>query len=216
MTATQPPLSNADPSTHRATCPETEALEQPVTLKALFWAFTGLALQGFGGVLAVVQHELAEKKRWLTRDQFMNDWAVAQVLPGPNVINLSMMIGDRYFGFRGAMVALLGMLTLPLMLVLLLAVLLSGVADQPQVQGALRGMSAVAAGLIAATGLKVFPGLKQNVLPALIQYALIASTFIATAVLRWRLMGLLLGLGRLGMLLAWHHVGGQAKKPEVP
>ena len=79
----------------------------------LFWSFSWLALQGFGGVLAVVQRELVERKRWLTREQFVEDWAVAQIMPGPNVVNLSMMIGDRHFGLSGALVALAGMLALP-------------------------------------------------------------------------------------------------------
>src|SRR6476659_8753393 len=82
---------------------------QPRSLSDLFFSFTILALQGFGGVLAVVQRELVEKKRWMTREEFVEEWAVAQIMPGPNVVNLSLMIGDRYFGFRGAMTALAGM-----------------------------------------------------------------------------------------------------------
>ena len=61
----------------------------------LFWSFTVLALQGFGGVLTVVQRELVEKKQWLSLQEFSEDWAVAQVLPGPNVVNLSLMLGSR-------------------------------------------------------------------------------------------------------------------------
>jgi chromate transporter len=140
----------------------------------LFWAFTALALQGFGGVVAIAQRELVDKKRWLTQAEFVEDWAVAQVLPGPNVVNLSLMIGDRYFGVRGGMVALAGMLGFPLVIVLILAALFAGVSDSPVVQGALRGMGAVAAGMIAATGLKLFAALKQNVLGALVCYALAA------------------------------------------
>ena len=87
---------------------------RPESLRDLFLSFTWLALQGFGGVLAVVQREIVEKKRWLTPDEFLEDWAVAQVLPGPNVINLALMIGDRHFGLRGAVTAVAGMLTLPL------------------------------------------------------------------------------------------------------
>ena len=109
-------------------------------------SFSLLALQGFGGVLAIVQRELVEKKQWLTREEFLEDWAVAQILPGPNVVNLSLMIGDRYFGFAGALSALAGMLAFPLVIVLALAALLGGVSDTAAVQGALRGMGAVAAG----------------------------------------------------------------------
>ena len=84
---------------------ETAPLNQPRSKTDLFVSFTLLALQGFGGVLAVVQRELVEKKRWMTREQFVEDWAVAQIMPGPNVVNLSLMIGGRYFGWRGALAA---------------------------------------------------------------------------------------------------------------
>ena len=123
---------------------------QPASLTDLFVSFTLLALQGFGGVLAVVQRELVEKKRWMTREEFVEEWAVAQIMPGPNVINLGIMIGARYFGWRGSAAALAGMLTVPLLVVLCLALVYAKFADNAQVAGALRGMGAVAAGLIAA------------------------------------------------------------------
>ncbi len=199
MPAMQPPVP--------ATVPALPASPRPHSLAALFWAFTQLALQGFGGVLAVVQRELVERRRWLTPEQFIEDLAVAQVLPGPNVINLSMMIGDRYFGLRGALVALAGMLTFPLLIIVAVAVLFAGVSDSVQVQAALRGMSAVAAGLIVATGLKLLPSLKKNVLPAHIQWALIALTFIAIALLRMGLIWVLLGLGGLSAGWAYRLLG---------
>jgi chromate transporter len=178
----------------------------PRSLHELFWAFTWLALQGFGGVLAVVQRELVDKKQWLTREQFIEDWAVAQVLPGPNVVNLCLMIGDRYFGVRGGLVALAGMVTFPLLIVLVLAWLATGYADSVALQGALRGMGAVAAGMIAATGLKLWPALKTNVLGAPVFYALLAIVFVAIALLRWPLIWVLLGLGGLAGLWASHQL----------
>jgi len=111
----------------------------PESLRDLFWSFSALALQGFGGVLAIVQRELVERKKWLTMEEFVEDWSVAQILPGPNVVNLALMIGGRHFGLRGAMVALAGLLAFPLLIVLAMAVLFAGVADDPNVQGALRG-----------------------------------------------------------------------------
>jgi len=178
-------------------------LNKPNSLADLFWSFTLLALQGFGGVLAVVQRELVDKKQWLTREQFVEDWAVAQILPGPNVVNLSLMIGDRYFGLRGAMAALAGMLVFPLMVVVLLAAVFAGVADSPAAQGALRGMGAVAAGLIAATGLKLVTALKKNVMGAPVCWALAAITFIAIALLRIPLVWVLLAVG--GVACVWAH-----------
>ncbi len=179
----------------------------PKSLTDLFWSFSLLALQGFGGVLAVVQRELVEKKRWLTLDEFIEDWAVAQIMPGPNVVNLSLMIGGRHFGIRGALVALAGMLAFPMLVVLLLAMLFAGVADEPAARGALRGLGAVAAGLIAATGLKLLPALRNNTMgrPACVVIA--ALTFAAIAVVRVPLLGVLLGLGLPACIWAWYRLG---------
>ena len=181
----------------------TPVTARPKSLTDLFVSFTLLALQGFGGVLAVVQRELVEKKRWLTREEFVEDWAVAQIMPGPNVVNLSLMIGARYFGFKGAMAALAGMLIAPLVVVLLLATVYAQFADHPAVAGALRGMGAVAAGLIAATGLKLFGALQKNVLGLPLCTALGVLCCIAVALLRLPLGYVLLGLGSIACTVAY-------------
>ena len=188
---------------------------RPQSLRDLFWSFTWLALQGFGGVLAVVQRELVEKKQWLTREEFLEDWAVAQILPGPNVINLSLMIGDRYFGLRGALMALAGMLAFPMLIVLALAAVFAGISDAPGVQGALRGMGAVAAGLITASGLKLIGALKNNVMGILICGALAAVTFVAIALLRVPLAWVLLGVGALSCGWAYRQLG-RVRTQEIP
>ncbi|MCE3270876.1 MAG: chrA [Ramlibacter sp.] len=183
------------------------AAGRPRSLTDLFVSFTLLALQGFGGVLAVVQRELVEKKRWLTREEFIEDWSVAQIMPGPNVINLSITLGARYFGLRGALVALAGMLTLPLLVVLGLALIYAGFADDPHVRGALRGMGAVAAGLIMGTGLKLMSALQKNVLGIPLSAALGVLTFAGIALLKVPLVWVLLGLGTIGSLQAWRKLG---------
>jgi chromate transporter len=169
----------------------------------LYWAFTILALQGFGGVLAVVQRELVEKKRWLTKEEFVEDWAVAQIMPGPNVVNLSVMLGDRYFGWRGAMASLAGMLSMPLVVVILIAAFLENAADTVAGQGALRGMGAVAAGLIAATGLKLLPALRANPMGQRQALSVVALTFVLIALVRVPLAWVLLGVGTPACGLAW-------------
>ena len=179
---------------------------QPKSLTDLFVSFTLLALQGFGGVLAIVQRELVEKKRWMTREEFIEDWAVAQIMPGPNVVNLSLMVGGRYFGLKGAMVALAGMLTVPLVLVLILAVVYAQFAGHPGVAGALRGMGAVAAGLIAATGLKLSGALKNNVLGPRLCTGLGVLCFAAIALLRVPLAYVLLTVGVLACVLAYRRL----------
>lgn len=179
---------------------------QPRDCADLFWSFTWLALQGFGGVLAVVQRELVEKKRWMTNDEFVEDWAVAQIMPGPNVVNLSIMIGERYFGWRGAVAALAGMLTFPLILVLAVAVVYAQFASQPAVAGALRGMGAVAAGLIAGMGLNLSSTLRKHPLGLVVCVGLVALTVIAMAVLRWPLFWTLPSVGLLACVLTWKKI----------
>ena len=176
---------------------------RPKSLTDLFVSFTVLALQGFGGVLAVVQRELVEKKRWMTREEFVEEWSVAQIMPGPNVINLAVVIGARYFGFRGAMTAVAGMLAMPLVVVIALALVYAQYAGDAQVAGALRGMGAVAAGLITATGLKLSSALKKHPLGVPLCLLLGAATFIAIALLRLPLVWVLLGLGGIACALTW-------------
>lgn len=172
----------------------------------LFVSFTLLALQGFGGVLAIVQREMVEKKRWLTNEEFLEDWAVAQVMPGPNVVNLSLMIGDRHFGLRGALAALAGMLSVPLLVVLALAVLYAQYQGHPQVAGALRGMGAVAGGLVAATGIKLIAALRTHPLGLRACLALVLLMVALIAWWRLPLVGVLLGVGLPACALTWRKI----------
>ena len=192
--------------------PEPEPLQQPRSKTDLFVSFTLLALQGFGGVLAVVQRELVEKKRWMTREQFIEEWAVAQIMPGPNVVNLSLMIGGRYFGLPGALAGLAGMLTAPLLVALLLAAAFGTVSDAPWAQGALRGMGAVSAGLIAGTGIKLISALQTNPMRMPVCIALAALSFVGVALLRLPLAWVLLGTGLLGYGWAWLQLARQTAR----
>ena len=189
---------------------ESAPLTRPGSSKELFVAFTLLALQGFGGVLAVAQRVLCEQRRWLTKDEFLEILAVGQVLPGPNVCNVALMVGDRFFGWRGAFAALAGMMTVPLLIVLAVTVAYSEFALNPAVAGALKGMGAVAAGLIAGTGLKLMTALRVNPMGVTVCAALGVVTFVTIAILRWPLVWVLLGLGLLACLYAWKRLGAVA------
>jgi len=180
-----------------------DAPRAPASLGELFFAFTRLALQGFGGVLPVAQRELVERLRWLTKEQFVEMLAVSQILPGPNVVNLALMYGDRVFGVRGAFAALAGMLLAPLVAVLAVTALYGQFAQVPAVTGALRGMSAVAAGLVISTALKLLATVQANPmgLPTALTFAALA--FVATAWLRWPLVWVIAGLGALAIAAAW-------------
>lgn len=178
------------------------SLRRPASLWELFTAFNRLALQGFGGVLPIAQRELVERHRWLSPAEFTELLSIGQVLPGPNVVNLALMVGDRYFGWRGAMAAVAGMLSVPLVLVLSLAALYKGLAQNPAVAGAVRGMGLASAGLILAMALKLLPGLKRNPMPVA-GWALITVLTVACVLFwHWPLAKVVLVIGGSSMALA--------------
>jgi chromate transporter len=179
------------------------ALRQPASAGEMFRVFNVLALQGFGGVLAVAQRELVERQNWLSREQFLELLALGQVLPGPNIVNMALMIGDRFFGWRGAAAATAGLMCAPLLIVLALAALYGHFIDLPMVAGALRGMGAVAAGLVIATALKLVGTLRKNVLGLRLGLLFAALALVAVGVLRWPMVGMVLGLGSLAVATAW-------------
>jgi len=186
-----------------------EPAARPSSPLDLFVTFTLLALQGFGGVLAVTQRELCERKRWLTHAQFVELLSIGQVLPGPNVVNIALIIGDRYFGWRGAFAALAGMMTLPLAIVLALTATYVEFAHVTAVAGALRGMAAVAAGLIIGTALRLAASLRGTPMGGAAAVALATAAFVAVALLRWPLVWVLLALGAVGTAWAWRRIAAQ-------
>lgn len=175
----------------------------PSSLRELFWAFTGLAMQGFGGVLPVAQRELVERRRWLTQTEFVELLSWSQLLPGPNIVNLGLMFGQRCLGWRGAWAAVAGLLALPSILVLFLAALTQSLQSWPAVGGALRGMGVVGAGLILSTGLKSLRTLLKPRQGPTVPKSFVAVTVLITlaAVAVWRVP--LLAALALGLPLAW-------------
>ena len=179
---------------------------QPASTVDLFFTFNRLALQGFGGVLAVAQRELVERKGWLTRQQFVEMLALSQVLPGPNVVNLALMFGDRFFGLRGAFAALAGLLLVPLAIVVALTFAYGEFSRLAPVAGALRGMGAIAAGLVIATALKLMTALGSSRLGRPLAGAFATLTFVTIAWLRWPLVWVIAGLGSLAVAIAYLRV----------
>lgn len=181
--------------------------DSPRSIADIFLTFTWLALQGFGGVLAVAQRELVDRKRWLTRESFLDAYSVAQLLPGPNVVNLALMLGDRFFGWRGALSALAGMLLMPLLIVIVLAAGYREFADIPAVAGAFRGMGAVAVGLMLAMALKMTRPLARNPLGPARCLLLAGLTVACIGVFRLPLAWALPVLALLGWTLARAKLG---------
>ena len=176
---------------------------------ALFGQYMLLSLLSISGAITTVpdmHRYLVTQHGWLTDAQFSSSVAIAQAAPGPNVINLALMIGDRYFGLRGAVAAVAGMLTIPLVVILALAVLYAHYAGNPQVAAALRGMGAVSGGLIAATGVKLVPQLRKHPLGFATCLVIMALVFVAIAVLKIPLGWVLLVVGGVACIWTWKRI----------
>jgi len=178
----------------------------------LFLVFSGLALRGFGGVLPWAQRVLVEERRWLSREQFIETLAFGQLLPGPNICNVAIMIGDRWFGWRGSVAALGGMLAAPMLLVLGAAVLYGQVADEPVVRRALAGMGAVAGGMILATAFKLVLAWRAH--PAWLAWGVLA--FIGVALLHLKVLLVLAVLVPPAIGAAWWHLRAATRPGDAP
>lgn len=157
--------------------------------------------------MAIARRELVEKRRWLTPERFLADWSVAHVLPGPNIVNLSVIVGDRFFGWTGALVAVAGLIFFPLLLVLLLSLGFESYGNAPMVQGALNGIAAVVTALIASTAAKMVPLLRAH--PGGLPFCLMAGllTMAMVLVLRWPLPWVLGSVGLLAWGWTYHRLG---------
>jgi chromate transporter len=176
---------------------------QPIvpTLSELFFGFLAIALTGFGGVLPWAQIVLVEKRRWLSGEQFADDLSLAQFLPGPNIMNLAVLIGARFHGAPGALVCALGLLGAPVALMIACGALYSRYSDVAWLRGVLAGLGAAAAGLLISMAMKLaLPLLHGRRIPALV-FALAA--FVAVALLHLPLYGVVVLLAPVSIAVFW-------------
>ena len=161
-------------------------------------AFCGVGLLGFGGVLPWARRMVVEQRRWLAPSEFNDLLALCQFLPGPNVVNLSVALGARFQGARGALAALFGLLAAPVAIVIALGALYGRYASQPVVHGAFTGLAAAASGLVVANAAKIAWPIRRELRPVLVA----AAAFTALAVLRLPLLPTLVVLVPLSVLVA--------------
>jgi chromate transporter len=173
----------------------------PAALLDLFVAFALVSLCGFGGVLAWSRRMLVEQRGWMTADEFNEAYALCQFLPGPNVVNLSVVFGRRIRGVPGAAVALLGLLGPPFVIVTLIAAAYAQWGEIAALQRMLLGVAAAAVGLILGTCAKMALPLFKDRLGVAPLVAL--ATFVSIGVLRWPLYGALAVLVPLSIAIAW-------------
>ena len=191
-----PPLPATDEALETGTTP-------PGSPGELFAAFALISLQAFGGALALIERTVVREKRWLGPKEFLGVYAVSQVLPGPTGISFCVMLGDRFFGLRGAIAALTGFLLVPSVIGIASASVFQQVQYVPQVQGALHGMGAAAVGLIITTALRMGRTLRGNRAGAVVA----ALSFGAVALARLPVSTVVLTLGVLSVVWAWRSIG---------
>jgi len=180
--------------------PTPPAAHKP-SLPDLFVAFAAISVCGFGGVLAWSRRMLVEERKWMTAEEFNDAYALCQFLPGPNVVNLSVVFGRRIRGLPGAGVALVGLIGPPFVIVTLIGLLYARFGEIAALQRMLLGVAAAAVGLVLGTCAKMaLPLLKDRFAIA----PLIAlATFVAVGVLRWPIYAALAVLIPLSIALAW-------------
>ena len=162
---------------------ETAEPARRVTRTALFLGFLSIGLRGFGGVLPWARLMIVEERRWLTEAEFAELYSLCNLLPGPNVVNVSVALGARFHGVSGSVAAFTGLMAMPLLIVLVLGALYEQYRTLPALEPLLHNLRATAAGLVLAAGCKMARPYALKKLAVAV--ALVA--FVAVGLLHWRL-----------------------------
>lgn len=179
-----------------------EAVERHVPGPAeLFLAFAKMAVCGFGGVLAWSRRIIVQERGWLTAEEFNEQLALCQVLPGGNILNFSVMYGSRCAGVPGALAALFGLIGPPMVLMVIAGILYRHYGALPALRGMFASLAAAAAGLLVATATQMVRAtIKDRLRPA---HLVTLATFAAVGVLRWPLLVVMAVLMPASVALAW-------------
>lgn len=168
--------------------------------KALFLGFMKLGLMGFGGVLPLAHRMIVEDRKWLSSEKFTDLLGVCQILPGGNIVNMSVAMGYDFQGYKGALSAVLGLMFAPTIIVISLYQLYTQFQSIPAIQHSIEGLAAAAAGLLFATGLKMLKPIFKNTLT----YITIGLTILFMLLIKLPLALTLLILVSINMLiLTW-------------
>ncbi|CAN5218110.1 chromate transporter [soil metagenome] len=170
-----------------------------VTKAALFYCFLSMGLNSFGGVLPWARRMLVEQRGWLTSEEFVDALSLGQMLPGPNVVNLSIMVGARFHGALGALLAFTGLMLAPFAIILMLAALYSQYGHLDSIKNVFRGLSAASAGLVVAMGFNMV--LRHS--KSWISVSMIVLTLVGAGIMRYPLLTVLAVLAPISIALAW-------------
>jgi chromate transporter len=182
--------SDSPPAAVSAPAIPASTVQPPPSVTALFFAFAKMSLAGFGGVLAFARRGIVEERRWMTADEFNETFALCHFLPGPNIVNLSVVFGSRFRGIAGGIAAFAGLVGPPMLLMTVLAALYARYGDVDALRRILAGVSCGAVGLLISAVFKMMmPLLKRRDVTALVVMVLV---FIAIGLARLPLQAVLL------------------------
>jgi chromate transporter len=180
---------------------ESDVDRRPLAERELFVTFLTIGLSAFGGALPWARRVLVERRRWMSAEEFNETLSLCQSLPGPNVVNLSVVVGARSSGYHGAVSALLGLVGAPVGIVLVLATLYGRFGEAGRAKGAITALGAAASGLVWATAAKMARPLVAR--RPVSCSATIAFAFMAIIWLRLPLPAVLVALTPVGMGVVW-------------
>lgn len=173
----------------------------PPGLLALFVAFAKMSLAGFGGVLVWARRAIVEQNRWMTAEEFNETFALCHFLPGPNIVNLSVVFGSRFRGVAGGVAAFAGLIGPPVLIVLLLASLYERFGEVDALRRTLAGVSCAAVGLLMAVVFRMMMPLIRN--RDWVGIIVMGAVFVAIGLLRLPLPAVLAVAIPLSIVIAY-------------
>lgn len=124
----------------------------------IYITFMKLGCFSFGGgyaMIPLIEHEVVEVKKWVDKKKLIDIFTISQSLPGAIALNSSTFVGYYLAGIKGAIVALVGNLTLPVVIILTLSILLNIFEDMPILQSAFLGIRPVVIAMILNAGYRI-------------------------------------------------------------
>ena len=176
----------------------TERATAPASLGALAAASLTISLFGFGGGIVWARRIAVERRGWLSEAEFLDIVSLCQFMPGPNVVGIAICVGIKLRGAAGAIAALAGFLLIPWTVGLALGIVALEYARTALVRNVLGGISAAAAGLLIATGIRLLLPYRDR--PATVLFAALALVLMAFT--RLPLVAVLFGLAPLSIAAA--------------
>ena len=206
LVALRPPFATRDTRQRRAGDREmsaSRAVAEPRPgaegLIDLFLAFLQISLSGFGGAINWAHHALVEQRRWMSDEDFTETLSLCQFLPGPNIVNFAMCLGQRQHGLNGALAALAGVVVIPLGIFVALGALYTSFGQMAVVHGVLSGVSAAAAGFMISVAVRIAGPHRRRPWSAVFG----AAAFIGMGFLKFPLVYVLLCLAPPSIGVAW-------------